>query len=79
MWLKFYKLPSKLFLFNTKTCFKQNLESTILLQKLFNNFFPHLGEREGVEIQNWLSALTASLVSSMNIEIGNTFLFDVTT
>lgn len=65
--------------FQHKNMFQTKFRKYYCTSKLFNNFFPHLGEREAVEIQNWLRVLTASLVSSRNIEIGKTFLCDVTT
>lgn len=55
--------------FQHKNMFQTKFRKYNAISKLFNNFFPHLGEREGVEIQNWLRVLTASLVSSMNIEM----------
>lgn len=79
MWLKFYKLPSKLFLFNTKTCFKQNFESTILLQNYLTIYFLIL-EREGGSRNTKLATHANSKSSSVNEHRNEyTFLCDVTT
>lgn len=55
--------------FQHKNMFQTKFGKCYSASKLFNNFIPHLGEREGVEIQNWLRVLTASLVLSMNVEM----------
>lgn len=78
MWLKFYKLPSKLFLFNTKTCFKQNLKSTILLKNYLTISF--LIWREGGSRNTKLAMYANSKSSFVNeYRNGYTFLCDVST